>query len=129
VQAGAGRTTPQLAAAVAVAKAHSAALVGVCAVEMPPIPAYAEAPIGVELIEQELERRRGLARQLETQFLEATKRANVTAEWRTVEADPLSAALAHGRAADVVVAAQTDPEGALDAINIEELALSLGRPV
>lgn len=127
VHVGAGRS-PHVAAAVAVAKAHGALLRGVCAVDLPPMPAYAEAPIGVELIEQELERRRAEARKLEASFASAAKQAGVVAEWRTVEADPLSTALEHGRAADLVVLCQADPEADAEPGEVEELALSLGRP-
>lgn len=126
-QAGVDRTS-HVAAAVAVAKAHGAALCGVCAVDLPPMPAYAEAPIGVELIEQELDRRRAEGRRLETSFLDAARRAGVAAEWRTVEADPISVALEHGRAADLVVLSQADPDAGASARVVEELALSLGRP-
>ena len=128
VNAGVGRA-PHLAAAVAVAKAHDATLRGVCAVALPPMPVYAEAPIGVELLEQELDRRRQEARRLESSFMDAAKRAAVAAEWRTVEADALTVALEHGRAADLAVLCQSDPDAGAAANDVEELALALGRPV
>jgi len=118
-----------VAAAVAVAQAHGAGLIGVCAVDLPAIPVYAEAPIGADLIERELDRRRQEAGRLETAFRAAAGKARVAATWTAVEADPVTVALDYGRAADLVVLSQPEPDAGAEAGDVEEIALSLGRPV
>ena len=127
VQAGVGRSL-QIEAAVALAKAHSAALSGLCAIDLPSVPAFAEAPIGMEIIQEEMAARRGAAKQLEARLLSAARQAGVAAEWRAVEGEPVSVALQHGRTADLVVLAQADPDAGGEQNRLEELALTLGRP-
>lgn len=127
-EAGAERAK-HVAAAVAVAKAHGAALAGVCAVDLPAIPVYAEAPIGADLIEQELDRRRREAARLEADFRKAAAAEEVPASWSSVEAEPISVAYGFGRAADLVVLSQAGPDAGAEAGDAEEIALSLGRPV
>ena len=117
-----------VAAAVAVAQAHGAGLVGVCAVDLPAIPVYAEAPIGADLIERELERRRQEAGRLETAFRAAAGKAKVAATWAAVESDPVSVALEYGRTADLTVLGQPQPDAGAEAGDLEEIALALGRP-
>jgi nucleotide-binding universal stress UspA family protein len=125
----AGQGEPKhVAAAIAVAKAHGAGLAGVCAVDLPTLPVYAEAPIGADLMEQELERRRKEAARLEAAFRDAARQAKVAATWTTVEGDPVSVAREYGRAADLVVLAQASPDAGAEAGDAEEIVLSLGRP-
>ena len=74
------------------------------------------------------------AARLKAAFDEATRNRPFIAEWRNVEIvdmDPATAVIQHGRAADLIVASQSDPEwemsGFFDAP--ERLALESGRPV
>jgi nucleotide-binding universal stress UspA family protein len=74
------------------------------------------------------------AERLKAAFDEATHNRSFVAEWRNVELvgmDPITAIVEHGRAADLIVASQSDPDwemsGFFDAP--ERLALESGRPV
>ena len=74
------------------------------------------------------------AARLEAAFDEVTRNRAFIAEWRNVEAvgmEPITAVIEHGRAADLIVASQSDPDwelsGFFDAP--ERLALESGRPV
>jgi nucleotide-binding universal stress UspA family protein len=74
------------------------------------------------------------AARLKAAFDEATANRAIVAEWRNVEIvgmEPAAAVIEHGRAADLIVASQADPEwemsGFFDAP--ERLALESGRPV
>jgi nucleotide-binding universal stress UspA family protein len=74
------------------------------------------------------------AARLKADFDEATRNRAFIAEWRNVEMvgrDPITGVIEHGRAADLIVASQSDPDwemsGFFDAP--ERLALESGRPV
>jgi nucleotide-binding universal stress UspA family protein len=74
------------------------------------------------------------AARLKAAFDEATANRAIVAEWRNVEIvgmEPAAAVIEHGRAADLIVASQADPEwemsGFFDAP--ERLAFESGRPV
>lgn len=74
------------------------------------------------------------AARLKAAFDDATRNRAFIPEWRNVEVigtDPAAAVIEHGRAADVIVASQADPDwemsGFFDAP--ERLALESGRPV
>jgi nucleotide-binding universal stress UspA family protein len=74
------------------------------------------------------------AARLKAAFDEATANRAIVAEWRNVEIEgmePAAAVIEHGRAADLIVASQADPDwemsGFFDAP--ERLALESGRPV
>lgn len=74
------------------------------------------------------------AAQLKAAFDEVTRNRAFVAEWRNVEIvgmEPATAVIEHGRAADLIVASQSDPDwemsGFVDAP--ERLALESGRPV
>ncbi len=82
---------------------------------------------------QEIDDETGRER-LKAAFDEATRNRAFVPEWRNVEIvgmDPASAVIEHGRAADLIVASQADPDwemsGFFDAP--ERLALESGRPV
>lgn len=126
MEAGAKRQ-PQLSVGLDAARAFGAAAVGLCVIVTPPIQAYAEAPVALEVYEEELRRRRAQAQELEREFRDAAARAKVEPEWRSVEGDWLELGLAHGRIADLVVLAQDDPDEPA-ARELEQLVLALGRP-
>lgn len=126
MEAGA-RRQPQLSVGLDAARAFGASAVGLCIVGVPPIQAYVEAPVALEVYDQELQRRRAAAEEAEKSFREAAQKAKVEAEWRVVEGDWLEVALAHGRTADVVVLAQDDPDEPA-ARELESFVLALGRP-
>lgn len=72
------------------------------------------------------------ASELEKVFVSRTAAAQISAEWRTVESlsgDSALCALASARAADLVIAAQTDPaERAAATANVDHLLFETGRP-
>lgn len=72
------------------------------------------------------------AAELEKIFAARTSGAGVSAEWRTMESlsgDSALCALASARAADLVIAAQTDPaERSTQTANIDHLLFETGRP-
>lgn len=122
------KAQPHVEPALQAAKAFGATAVGLCIVTVQPIPAYAEAPLTVEVFEQELQRRRADAQALERRFAEAARKAEVPSEWRRVEGDWLDIAQAMGRTGDLVVLAQDNPDDWVSPGETEELVLTLGRP-
>jgi len=72
------------------------------------------------------------ASELEKTFISRTAGAQVSAEWRTMESlsgDSALCALASARAADLVIAAQTDPsESTAATANVDHLLFETGRP-
>ncbi|MGI6852508.1 universal stress protein [Mesorhizobium sp. 1B3] len=72
------------------------------------------------------------AAELEKVFAARTSSAAVSAEWRTMESlsgDSALCALASARAADLVIAAQTDPaESTAQTANVDHLLFETGRP-
>jgi nucleotide-binding universal stress UspA family protein len=123
------KAQPHVEPALHAAKALGATAIGLCIVAVQPIPAYAEAPLAVEVFEEELQRRRADAQALENRFAEAARKAEVTSEWRGAEGDWLDIAAAHGRTSGLVVLAQDSPKEWVGPGETEELVLTLGRPV
>jgi nucleotide-binding universal stress UspA family protein len=123
------RAQPHVEPALNAAKALGATAVGLCIIAVQPIPAYAEAPLAVDVFEHELHRRRADAQALERRFADAARKAEVTSEWCGVEGDWLDIAAAHGRTTDLVALAQDNPDEWVGPGETEELVLTLGRPV
>lgn len=120
-----------LAFAFGLAKRFEAHLVGLYAPLLPRIPAHAMAGAGRVLHEILEQRRTEGLRQAEKEFRDATARhGDAGAEWRVSEADPGTAVRLNARYADLVVAAQPEPQDAAGVRSLaEEFALSCGRPV
>ena len=101
-------------------------------------PVLVSAGFPVEMARQQRERQQAaqqvISREIAGVFTEETKTADVSHEWRNLEARRWAEAevvMRHGRAADLVIASQ--PEKELDVMTgiepIEEVMLGLGRPV
>lgn len=71
-------------------------------------------------------------RAIELEKIFAARTAGISAEWRTMESlsgDSALCALASARAADLVIAAQTDPsESSAQTANVDHLLFETGRP-
>lgn len=85
-----------------------------------------------EFMQASAEATRERASGLEKQFASRTAAARVSAEWRTMESlsgDSALCALTGARAADLVIAAQTDPaESGAATANVDHLLFETGRP-
>ncbi len=125
-------TEARLDAAIGLALAHDAHLIGVHAIARPHIPNYIWTQIGEDMLRSLVAQNAERMRQTEAVFQERVRRAGVRAEWRSVENDPLSALNLHARYADLAVVGQRDPSGedaSDDPAIPDHLILSLGRPV
>jgi nucleotide-binding universal stress UspA family protein len=122
----------RLNAAINLAVAHQAHLVGLYVVSYPYIPTYIRAQISQEFTQQQMEAARQAAANAEADFTERITRAGIKAEWRFLEGDPVAVLALHSRYADIAVAGQpdsTEGETASDAEMTDKLILSVGRPV
>lgn len=128
------RASQLLAPATALAAHFSAHLVGLHVFPgIPPVPAIA-VPYGGEVIADALAGERVETERIRTLFEEASRGRPFVAEWRADKAlhlDLAGVVMEHGRAADLIVAAQADPEWELAPVLDfpERLALESGRPV
>jgi nucleotide-binding universal stress UspA family protein len=125
------RSAEWLAFAFGVAAQFQAHLVGLYAPGARRIPAYAlveAGPVLRDLVEQ---RRVENTRLAEKQFRDAAARhGDAGAEWRAADADAAAAVRLSARYADLVIAAQPEPQGEPGARFLaDEIALSAGRPV
>jgi len=130
----------RLAAAVSLAAAHGAHLIGVSIVEPLDLSGYfspaVSGYIAVDAMQALEERHRAAAaaaaKQDETAFRDACGRAGISYEWRLAEGEAGEMATLSARYADLVVTGQVDPEnpprGGFAHLP-EELALASGRPV
>jgi len=125
------RSTEWLAFAFGLAAQFEAHLVGLYAPGVRRIPSYALVEAGPALRDLVEQRRAENTRQAEKQFREAAARHGAAgAEWRATEVDAAAAVRLSARYADLVVAAQPEPQDAPEARHLaDELALSAGRPV
>ncbi len=122
----------RLDAAIGLALAHDAHLIGVHAISRPHIPNYIWTQIGEDMLRSLVAQNTERMGQAEAAFQERVRRAGIRAEWRSVESDPLSALNLHARYADLAVVGQRDPSGedaSDDPAIPDHLILSLGRPV
>lgn len=116
------------------AEKFDAHLVGLYAPGPVPIPAYALAEAGHEVVEL-LRRRRAEAAQSAKNAFEAAsaRRRAVKCEWRVAPGDAAAAVGLSGRYADLVIAGQPQPDDAGERFSIlpsaADLVLSAGRPV
>ena len=128
------RAPSLLAAAVGVANRFNAHLVGLYVYPaMPALPPVA-MPYGSEILSSLVKAAREEAERTRKIFDEAVSGQTLVPEWRTIKAahaDLAVIAMDHGRAADLIVASQADPDWDLSPVLDfpERLALESGRPV
>jgi nucleotide-binding universal stress UspA family protein len=124
------RSAEWLAFAFGLAAQFEAHLVGLYSPGVRRIPSYALAEAGAALRDLVEQRRAENARQAQKQFREAAARhGDAGAEWRAADTAAAAVCLS-ARYADLVVAAQPEPQDAPEArLLADELALSAGRPV
>jgi nucleotide-binding universal stress UspA family protein len=128
----AGHCRARLDAAIALAAAHDAHLIGLYVLTRPKVPGHIQAQIPEHVLRQQAELAEQGAAAANALFDERTKRAGIAAEWRCEEGLPVSVVALHGRYADIVIAGQRDPtgeEGVDDPTMPHQLVLSVGRPV
>jgi len=130
----------RLAAAVALAAAHGAHLIGLSIIEpldlsgyfSPAVSGYIAVDAMQALEERHREAATAAAKREEATFRDVCGRAGISYEWRLLEGEAGDMATLNARYADLVVAGQVDPEN-LPAGGFarlpEELALASGRPV
>ncbi len=128
------RANQVLAAGVQIANAFNAHLIGLRVFPAfrlrPPIP----LPIGQEVLGAIAAQVRDETARIKTQFDHATGQQQFVSEWRSVTTerrDPAEIIMEHGRAADLIIASQADPNWDLSPILDfpDQLALGSGRPV
>ncbi|TVR78844.1 MAG: universal stress protein [Rhodospirillales bacterium] len=128
-----GRASPaRLDAAIALAAAHDAHLVGLYVLSRPHIPGFIRTQIPPVLLKHQEEALGTSARQAEEHFNDAVRRAGVKGEWRCVDGDPEPVLSLHARYCDLCVVGQRDPEGedaTMDPAMPDRLILTVGRPV
>lgn len=119
-------------AAVALAAAHDAHLIGVYALSHPYIPGFVRAQIPEEYLVRQADAAVAAADETRERFEAAVRRAGIQGEWRTVEGLSEPALALHARYCDVCMVGQRDPDG--DDVTAspdmpDRLILSVGRPV
>ena len=122
----------RLDAAVSLAAAHEAHLIGIYVLTQPRIPGYVRAQITEDVLRQQAESALETAATAERAFNDAVARAGVNGEWRLVEGDPVPVLSLHARYADIAIVGQRDPEGedGIDDPSMpDQLILAVGRPV
>lgn len=127
--------TPQLLdAGVQLAQAFDSHLIGLHVFPVyrlrPPIP----LPIGNDILSGIQARIQQEADQIKGQFQEATRLHSFVSEWRGIlsaRRDPAEIVMDHGRACDLIIASQADPDWDMSLILDfpERLAIESGRPV
>lgn len=126
------RCEERLEAAINLAAAHDAHLIGLYVLTYARIPGYIRAEINEDVLKFQIESARAAAHKAETMFNDRVGRAGVKAEWRCVEGDLLPVLSLHARYADIAIVGQRDPEWkdtGDDPGMPDQLVLSIGRPV
>lgn len=130
----ADRFEPTLDAAIKLAVAHRAHLIGIHV--LPPVRVYAgvEAYVPTEIIESQRNHYKKVAAEIGNTFEAAIRSAGVPGEWRvsdTLGKSPASEIISHGRRADLIVLPQADPEENFPGPSSwsEQIMLEGGRPV
>ena len=123
-----------LAAGVQLAREFQAHLIGLYVFPAfrvrPPVP----VPLAKEVVGRIMSQIREDETKLKEQFIAATAQQPFVAEWRSVvteKRDPTEVVLDHGRAADLIIAGQSDPDWYFTQMLDfpERLAMESGRPV
>lgn len=126
------RCAARLGLAIGLAKRHSAHLVGLHALTVVRLPAYAEVEAGPHVLEEQRRRATEYAAEAEKAFRRAVDGAGLPgAEWRSSFDDVLDAVTLHARYADLVVIGQPDADdgSGVDPSFAHRLVLAAGRPV
>lgn len=122
----------RLDAAIGLAAAHDAHLIGLYVLTRPSVPGYIQAQIPEHVLRHQVQVIEEAAVAAKRMFEEHTGRAGIAAEWRCEEGQAVSVVALHGRYADLVIAGQRDPAGEAgvdDPAMPDQLVLSIGRPV
>ena len=122
----------RLDAAIGLAVAHDAHLIGLCVVDYPRLPNYVTAEIPDEIRRHQIEAVDAQAVRAETLFEERVRLAGINGEWRRVTGAPVQIIALHGRYVDIVIVGQRDPAGESgidDPTMPDQLILAVGRPV
>jgi nucleotide-binding universal stress UspA family protein len=126
------RSAARLELGIRLAKAFDAHLVGLHALTVVRLPAYAAVEAGPRVAEEQRRRATEYAVEAEKAFRGAVDRAGVPgAEWRSSFDDALDAVTLHARYADLVLIGQPEAEGGsgVDPSFAHRLVLVAGRPV
>jgi len=126
------RCKERLEAAINLAAAHDAHLIGLYVLTYPHIPGYIRAEITEDVLRSQIEATRAAAASAEAMFNDHVGRAGIKAEWRCVEGNLLPVLSLHARYSDVAIVGQRDPEWEEtggDAAMPDQLVLQCGRPV
>jgi nucleotide-binding universal stress UspA family protein len=129
---GGPRAQAVLDAAIHLAAAHEAHLVGVYVKTHPHIPNYVRSMITEDVLRRQSDLIEDAARGAEQMFKDRAGGGGIRAEWRRVEGQVLPLVALHARYCDVAVVGQSDPSGENGGTDLEipdRLILSLGRPV
>lgn len=119
-------------AAIALAVAHEAHLIGLYILQPPALPNYVLAQIPDSVMAGQMRMIEGAAEVARQHFEERLQRAGITGEWRCELGHPAAVVALHGRYADLVIVGQRAPSGSDDADDPtmpDQLILSVGRPV
>lgn len=119
-------------AAIALAVAHEAHLIGLYVLQPPALPDYIRAQIPDSVLAGQARMIEGAAEVARKHFEEQLQRAGITGEWRCEQGQPVAVLALHGRYADLVVVGQRPPADSDDADDPampDQLILSVGRPV
>ena len=122
----------RLDVAIRVALDFGAELVGIYLVRTTELTPSVAALLPADVVERRLRETGDAQGQAETLFRQATSAAGLTTiDWRAPAGDPVGAAVAHARCADLAIIGQPDPDGS-DVGFLEQFAqtvvLSSGRP-
>ena len=127
------RRAERLRLSAAIAEVFDAHLVGVFAVDIMRIPAYALPETAPIVMDTEAKRRAEAASEAEHEFRDVAGRRASKAEWRAFTGDPVAAVALNARCADLVVIGQFDPNSyetdCVPPYFTEDLVLSAGKPV
>ena len=119
-------------AAIALAAAHDAHLIGLYVLQRPALPGYIQAQIPESVLAGQIRMIESAAAAARQMFEEQVQRASINGEWRCEPGQPVPIVALHGRYADVVIVGQRDPSGHEGVDNPsmpDQLILSVGRPV
>lgn len=119
-------------AAIGLAAAHEAHLVGLYVVTTPYMQGFVRHQLGEDLLRRQVEFLVEASKQAEDDFNQRAARVGISAEWRLVEGEVEPSLALHARYADLIVVGQRDPETeafGVDRDMPDRLVLSVGRPI
>jgi len=123
-------TSALIESAVNFAGEQSAHLTGLCVVEPPTIPGYAEADLPDEILERYRENNLERARRVEAEFSDACKTRGLKWAWRCIEGEAATTVLLNGRCVDLLLLAGGARRTHTKSSEIaDRVVLECGRPV